>query len=205
MKKINYYLVRTGILILFFGAYSASLAQNAYVTINGLLRDAKTGEKVIHATITVPNTGIGTVSNSDGEFTLKVDTSLNAEYFEVSHLSYATAKFKISDAIGKEKTFNLDILPVRLKEVPVVPEDARAMVELALKNVSKNYSTAPEMMTGFYRESIMQRRDYLSVSEAVIDIYKAPYTSRQNDQVKIYKGRRSSNVKKADTLMVRLP
>jgi hypothetical protein len=204
MKNINYYLVRTGILILFFCAYSASLAQNSYVTINGLLKDAKTGEKVIHATITVPNTGIGTVSNSDGEFTLKVDTSLNAEYFEVSHLSYATAKFKISDAIGKEKTFNLEILPVRLKEVPVLPEDARATVELALRNVSKNYSTAPEMMTGFYRESIMQRRDYLSVSEAVIDIYKAPYTNRQNDQVKIYKGRRSSNVKKADTLMVRL-
>jgi hypothetical protein len=60
------------------------------------------------------------------------------------------------------------------------------------------------MMTGFYRESIMQRRDYLSVSEAVIDIYKAPYTGIQGDQVKIYKGRRSSNVKKADTLMVRL-
>ncbi len=159
-----------------FAIYSATLAQNTFVTVNGLLKDAKTGEKISYATITVPNTGIGTVSNSEGEFTLKVDTSLNAEYFEVSHLSYATAKFKISEAVGKEKTFYLEIQPVQLKEIPVVPKDARGMVEMALRNIRKNYSEVPNMMTGFYRESIMQRRDYLSISEAVIDIYKAPYS-----------------------------
>jgi hypothetical protein len=174
------------------------------VTVNGLLKNAKSGEKVSYATITVPGTGIGTVSNSDGEFTLKVSTSLNAEYFEVSHLSYATAKFKISEAVGKENTFYLEIQPVQLKEVPVVPKDARAIVEMAFRNISKNYSEEPDMMTGFYREYVMQRRDYLSISEAVVDIYKAPYSGMQDDQVKIYKGRKASNVKKADTLMVQL-
>ena len=204
MKTFYKNLIRLGIIFLIFAMHSATLAQNTFVTVNGLLKDAKTGDKVSHATITVLNTGIGTVSNSDGEFILKVDTSLGAKYFEVSHLSYATAKFKISEAIGKEKIFYLEIQPVQLKEIPVVPKDAHAIVEKALKNIGKNYSEVPEMMTGFYRESIMQRRDYLSVSEAVIDIYKAPYTGIQGDQVKIYKGRRSSNVKKADTLMVRL-
>jgi hypothetical protein len=168
------------------------------------LKDALTGEKVSYASITVPSTGIGTVSNSDGEFTLKVSTSLNAEYFEVSHLSYATAKFKISEAVGKEQTFFLDIQPVLLKEIPVVPKDARGMVQMAFANISRNYSDRPNMMTGFYREYIMQRRDYLSISEAVIDIYKAPYLSMQDDQVKIFRGRKASNVKKADTLLVQL-
>lgn len=204
MKTFYKNLIRLGILFLIFAMHIAILAQNTFVTVNGLLKDAKTGDKVSHATITVLNTGIGTVSNSDGEFILKVDTSLGAKYFEVSHLSYATAKFKISEATGKEKTFYLEIQPVQLKEIPVVPKDARAIVEKALKNIGKNYSEVPEMMTGFYRESIMQRRDYLSVSEAVIDIYEAPYTGIQGDQVKIFKSRRSSNVKKADTLMVRL-
>jgi hypothetical protein len=204
MKTFHNIFNRVGILLLFFAICSATLAQNTFITVNGFLEDAKSGEKISHATISIPNTGIGTVSNSDGEFILKVDTSLHAEYFEVSHLSYATAKFKIGEAIGKEKTYYLEIQPVQLKEIPVVPKDARSMVEKALKNTGKNYSEVPEMMTGFYRESIQQRRDYLSVSEAVIDIYKAPYTSAQGDQVKIYRGRRSSNVKKADTLMVRL-
>ena len=112
MKTFRKNLIRVAILFLLFAIYGSAVAQNDYYTVNGLLKDAKTGEKIIYATITVPGTGIGTVSNSDGEFTLKVSKSLNAEYFEVSHLSYATAKFKISEAVGREKTFSLEIQPI---------------------------------------------------------------------------------------------
>jgi hypothetical protein len=204
MKTFTNHLIRTALLFQLFVISSAVLAQEPFVTVNGLLKDAKTGDKVSYATITVPGTGIGTVSNSDGEFTLKVNTSTNAEYFEVSHLSYQTAQFKISDAVGKENAYFLEIQPVQLKEIPVVPQDARGIVEMAMKNIRKNYSEVPNMMTGFYRESVMQRRDYLSIAEAVVDIYKAPYTNMETDQVKIFRGRKASNVKKADTLAVKL-
>ena len=204
MKTFTTNLVRTGILLLLFATISAAKAQNSFVTINGTLKDSKTGEKIRYATIAVPNTGIGTVSNYDGEFTLKVNSALNAESFEVSHMSYATAKFRISEAAGRDKTYFLDVKPIQLKEISVVPGDAREIVEMALRNIDKNYSAVPNMMTGFYRESIRQRRDYLSIAEAVVDIYKAPYLTNQNDQVKIFRGRKGSNVKKADTLMVQL-
>ncbi len=204
MKLFRKILIRTGLLILLFAIYSTTLSQNSFVTISGQLKDAKTGEKIVYATITVPNTNIGTVSNSDGKFTLKVNTSLNAEYFEISHLSYTTAKFKISESVGKDKTFLLEIRPIQLQEMAVVPGDAKSVVESALQNIRKNYSEAPNIMTGFYRESVRQRRDYLSISEAVVDIYKAPYTNKEEDQVKIFKGRKGTNVKKADTLMVQL-
>ncbi len=204
MKSFTKNLIRTGLFFLLITAWGAVSAQTTFVTVNGILKDAKTGNKITYATVTVPNTGIGTVSNSDGEFTLKVNTSLNAEFFEVSHMSYATARFRISEAVGKENTLYLDIQPIQLKEVSVVPQDARGIVEMALKNIRKNYSAVPNMMTGFYRESIRQRRDYLSISEAVVNIHKAPYQSLQDDQVKIFKGRMGTNVKKADTLMVQL-
>ena len=191
-------------LFLLFGLYETSSAQTSFITINGVLKDASTGEKISFAAITIPNTGVGTVSNSRGEFTLKVNTSLGAEYFEVSHLSYTTAKFKISEAVGTEKTFHLEIHPITLREIPVMPADAREMVEMALKNIKQNYSEIPNMMTGFYREYIMERREYISLTEAVIDIYKAPYLNIQSDRVKIYKGRMSSRVEKADTLLVQL-
>ncbi len=207
MKTAIKNLLHMGILIIFMSGSGATYSQNGnntFHTVTGLLKDSKTGEKIIYATISVPNTGIGTVSNSEGEFTLKVNKSINAEYFEVSHLSYATTKFKISESLGKEKTFNLDPQSLMLKEISVVPKDARGIVEMALRNIKKNYSEVPNMMTGFYRETIRQRRDYLSISEAVVDIYKASYPTMQEDQVKIYKGRKGSNVKKADTLMVQL-
>lgn len=204
MKTFHKNLAWMSLLILFFAACGNMVAQNTFVTVSGQLKDSKTGEKIVHANIMVPSTNIGTVSNSDGEFILKVNTSLNAESFEVSHLGYATTKFKISEADGKDRTFNLDPKPIQLKEFSVVPGDARGIVAIALGRIKTNYSTVPNMMTGFYRESIKQRRNYLSISEAVVDIYKAPYTGWQNDQVKIFKGRKSSNVKNADTLMVQL-
>jgi hypothetical protein len=133
-----------------------------------------------------------------------VSSNLKAEYFEISHLGYKTTTFSIAAAMGEEKTYYLEVQAVQLKEVPVVPYDARGMVEMAFRNILKNYSDVPNRMTGFYRESVQQRKDYLSVSEAVVEIYKAPYTSIQYDQVRIYKGRKAANVKKADTLMVTL-
>ncbi len=207
MKTLIHNVLRLGIIILFLSSYGTTIAQtenDSYVSVNGVLKDAKTNERIIYATITVPGTGIGTVSNSDGEFILKVSKASNIDVFEISHLSYATTRFKISESLGKEKTFYLEPQAILLREISVIPGDARGIVEMALRNVKKNYSEVPNSMTGFYRESIRQRRDYLSISEAVVDIYKAPYTAMQNDQVKIFKGRKGTNVKKADTLMVQL-
>jgi len=203
MKTLTKNLTWFGLFIFLLGGHALSQAQNNAITITGVLKDAKTGDKISYATISVPNTSIGTVSNSEGEFILKVNPSLKAEYFQVSHLSYTTTQFKINEANGKEKTYYLDLQPVTLKEL-AIPADPRSVVEMALAGIRQNYSDKAAMMTGFYRESIRQRRDYLSISEAVVDIYKAPYTNRQDDQVKIFKGRKGSNVKKADTVMVQL-
>jgi hypothetical protein len=205
MKTLIYNVLRFGIIILFMSSYGSIYGQNSnnsFFTVSGQLKDAKTGEKIIYATISVPGTGIGTVSNSEGEFLLKVSKSLKADTFEVSHLSYTTTRFKISEIVGKEKTLYLEPQYVMLKSITIVPNDARGVVEMALKSIRKNYSEVPNMMTGFYRETIRQRRDYIAISEAVVDIYKAPYSTMQDDQVKIYKGRKGTNVKKADTLMV---
>lgn len=207
MKTLIQNAFRLSIIILFMSCFGAAYAQNgndSYYTISGLLKDAKSGEKIMYATITVPGSGIGTVSNSEGEFTLKISKSLNADFFEVSHLSYATTKFKISESLEKDKTYYIEPQSVMLSQISIVPKEARRTVEMAMKNIKKNYSTEPNMMTGFYRESVKQRRDYIAISEAVVDIYKAAYENMQSDQVKIFKGRKGANVKKADTLMVQM-
>jgi len=186
------------------GFLNPLLAQDNYITVSGVLKDAKNGDRISYAAIIVPGTGIGTVSNSEGEFTLKISAKVQAEYIEVSHLSYLTTRFKISESSGKHMTFLLEFQPVQLMEFSVVNKDALSLVEMAIKKIKDNYSQEPVMMTGFYREFIMQRRDYISVSEAVVDIYKAPYSGFQNDRVRIFKGRKGTDVKRADTLMVQL-
>jgi hypothetical protein len=103
MKTLIHNVLRLGIIIFFMSTCGSTYAQSdndSFVTINGILKDAKSNEKIIYATISIPGTGIGTVSNSDGEFTLKVSKASTIDVFEVSHLSYATTKFKISESLG---------------------------------------------------------------------------------------------------------
>jgi hypothetical protein len=205
MKTLNQNVIRLGIILIFLSGFATSYGQaDTVYTISGQLKDVKSNEKIAFANISVPGTGIGTVSNSDGEFILKIGKSYKASVFEVSHLSFATKQFKISESAGNDKTYFLEPQVVMLSAITVIPYDARGVVEMARKNIKKNYSETPNMMTGFYRETIKQKRDYISISEAVVDIYKAAYHLSNSDQVKIYKGRKGSDVKKVDTLTVQL-
>jgi hypothetical protein len=204
MKKNAWNLIRSGFLSLLTAFVLVTSAQGTYLTISGIIKDAKSGERIVHASVGIQGTSVGTVSNSDGEFTLKVDTSLHAESFQISHLSYKTKTVRISDATGDQKTYLLETQTIQLKEISVVPVEAREIVANALRNFRKNYAEVPILMTGFYRESVKQNRDYLSISEAVVDIYKTSAMSLLNDQVRIFRGRKGTNVRKADTLMVHL-
>lgn len=184
-----------------------TFAQNntSYYTVNGVIKDSKTKQTVVFATISVPGTNIGTVSNSDGEFTLKVQKSLNTTEFEVSHLGYVNKKFNIGETARMNQEFLVDPYSVQLKELIVRPVDPRSIVLQAMSKVKENYSNIPNLLTGFYRETIKQRREYISISEAVVDIYKSPYDYVfDSDRLRIFKGRKSSNVKKVDTLTVKL-
>jgi hypothetical protein len=133
-----------------------------------------------------------------------VDTSLHNASFEISHLGYKTMTVRINDAAGKGKVYQLENQAVQLKEISVVPKDAREIIGKAMEKIRQNYNEVPNLMTGFYRESVKQNREYLSISEAVVDIYKTPAMSFLNDQVRIFKGRKGTDVKRADTMMVRM-
>jgi len=61
------------------------------------------------------------------------------------------------------------------------------------------------MMRGFYRETIQRGRNYVSISEAIIDVYKGSYTNEyQVDQVKLFKGRKSADVQRMDTVLFKV-
>jgi iron complex outermembrane recepter protein len=60
--------------LLFFCIFSIAFIGSAQnnITLKGIIRDKKTSEKLIGATVSVKGTSIGTSTNFDGEFTLKV-------------------------------------------------------------------------------------------------------------------------------------
>ncbi|EJW93643.1 hypothetical protein, secreted, partial [gut metagenome] len=61
---------------------------SSFVTISGVVKDRQTRKRLEYVNISVPGTNVGTVTNNDGEFTIKVANRLRARQVEVSHVGY---------------------------------------------------------------------------------------------------------------------
>jgi hypothetical protein len=93
--------------------------------------------------------------------------------------------------------------PIQLNEVLVVSGDGRNLVREALERIPQNYATDPNMMIAFYRESVEKGNNYISLVETVLDIYKASYRSYNNDQARIYIGRKATDITPRDTVLLK--
>ena len=196
------------IIVLMIFAVPAILAQNtdlSYITIKGKVKDKGTNKGIVFATVSILETHIGTVTNSNGDFTIKVKKTLGSKQLEFTHIGYHNKAISISKLKPEGNLIILEPTPISIDEVMARPANAKDLVKNAMAMVARNYSSTALNLTAFYRETIKKRRDYISISEAVVDVYKGSYTNKNNDdRAKIYKGRKSSNVKPSDTLAVRL-
>ena len=180
-------------------------AQESFYTVSGKVRDNQTQRPLEYVTISVTNYNLGTVSNADGEFNLKIPNSIKEADVNFSHLGYRSFRLAVQ---GESKT-GVEVLltqsAVVLGDVVVKGGDARYIVQEAVKKIPKNYSSSLNQLTGFYRETVQKRQNYITISEAVIDLYKTPYTEYTNlDRLQILKGRKLLSQKAADTLSVKL-
>lgn len=207
MKTIH---TKTALLLVLFLSVSCLSTLTArdkthLITISGTVKDQKSKKKIEYATISVPGTSIGTITNTDGEFVLKLNDTLGVPAIEISHIGYANYQYPLNGQNVENTTFYLSANSKELKEVVVYTADANEIVRQAIANIANNYSDKESLMTGFYRETIRKRRNYINISEAIIDIYKTPYTMQgiDHDRVQIYKGRQLMSIKPSDTLAVK--
>ncbi|MBN1251225.1 MAG: carboxypeptidase-like regulatory domain-containing protein [Bacteroidales bacterium] len=175
-----------------------------FTTFKGKVKDKDNNKEIVFANISIVGTHVGTVTNLDGEFTIKVKKSSEAQEILFSHIGYDNNKISTSDLKAENNLIYLQVSSKPLNEVTVRPTDAKKLIRQAIEKVHLNYSNSPALYTGFYRETVKQRRDYISISEAIVDIYKQSYIEESDDKVKVFKGRKSTNVKQSDTLAFKL-
>ncbi|QIK53837.1 carboxypeptidase-like regulatory domain-containing protein [Dysgonomonas sp. HDW5B] len=183
-------------------------AQNEshYISVSGVIKDKKSKKKLEYVNVSVPGTGIGTVTNEDGEFLIKINDSIDAKSIEISHMGYSNYRLPIDKrtTTGVEILLNANVN--LLNEVVVESMEPLDLVRKAIQRIGNNYCPEANLMTGFYRETIKKGRNYINISEAVIDIYKTAYTEEgvKQDRVQIEKGRKLLSQKSGDTLAVKL-
>ncbi len=175
-------------------------------TIRGKVVDAETNQPLVFAGIAVQGSNVATVTNLDGEFTLKL-TGSETGNLEFSFVGYKNKVMALSEmkSNGQRNIISLETAMIPIREVivkPLVPEE---IMEKVINRFDENYPEVANDMTGFYRETIRKNRSYISIGEAVVEIFKAPYQNDLRfDAVRIYKGRKSNDVEKMDTVLFKL-
>ena len=212
-KNISFYAV---IILLAFTVQTATSVNSAgkkkadqqgMLTLRGKVIDAETGLPLVFAGISITESNVGIITNIDGEFTLKISPELVSKDLEVTFLGYKNKVVPVSSMRdnGFKNVISMETAPIPIKEIIVKPIDPEAIVEKAITRIGKNYESVPNLMTAFYRETIRKNRTYVSIGEAVVEIFKAPYNNDMRfDGARIYKGRKGADVEKMDTILFKL-
>ena len=57
-------------------------ADDEFITVSGVVKDKQTRKKLEYVNISIPGTNVGTITNNDGEFSIKVKNGLHARQVE---------------------------------------------------------------------------------------------------------------------------
>jgi len=208
MKKIFrhlYLLLPLGLILLTAPISASAQESDGFFTISGTVRDDGSHRPLAGASVSVPDTRVGTVTNADGTFTIKILHTLGARQLEFSYLGYDLRRLPVSGSDRAGLIVDLHQGAIPLADVTVVGGDARAIVEEASRRIGANYSDRANLLTGFYRETVQKRNQYVDIAEAVVEIYRRSYADEvYADRVRIVKGRRLVSPRMADTLAVKL-
>jgi hypothetical protein len=181
--------------------------QETYASIKGKVVDKETLNALVFASVTLKGSNIATVTNIDGEFIIKIPENEASKSLEISFLGYKNKVIPLSEMKnnGYKNIITMETAPIPIKEIIVKPLDPNLIMEKTVAQIDKNYPDVPNLMTSFYRETIRKNRTYVSIGEAVVEIFKAPYNNDfRSDGARIYKGRKSTDVEKIDTVLFKL-
>ena len=174
----------------------------------GIVKDKETRQALANVNVSVQGSNVGTVTNADGVFSLKVSQEELGCGVHVSHIGYQNL-FLPADALtssSKRPTIWMTPTAFSLDMVNVYGGDPMELVEKALRKIPQNYADHDHLFSAFYRETIQKRKRYIGISEAVLDAYKTDYKERDitHDRVQILRGRRLQSQKSSDTLAVKI-
>ncbi len=192
------------LVILLFSASAFAFSAEPFIEFRGTVVDKTTRTPLAFAGISVAGTNMTTVTNTEGEFSLKILTSVAQPKIKVQYIGFISETVTVEELTKNKNRIELTPRTVELPEVSVISIDAEELMRSVFEKVSDNYATNTTQMTAFYRETIKNNSSYVSLSEAVLDVLKEPAGSYKNDVARFYKARKKVDYNKLDTLIFKL-
>ena len=182
----------------------ATFSASPYLILEGTVKERESGEPVSYCSVAITETGLGTVTNQNGQFILKLPDSLQNTSIRFSHIGYE-AQFIPASLMAENRTdIYLDTRYVPLEAVIIRLVNPQKLIKDMLEARAFNYSDVPHYLTSFYREGVNLKRGFTNLTEAVFRVYKTGYSNLNADQVKTVKMRTISNQQMTDTVVMKM-
>ncbi|MCG2431971.1 carboxypeptidase-like regulatory domain-containing protein [Aequorivita xiaoshiensis] len=173
--------------------------------LNGKVADFLTFQPIESASVYIKNTTIGTISNSDGNFALKVPKEHLNDTLVISSIGYKSYNVVIesfengSDIFLEEDVASLD-------EVVIVadprPTTGNGIVQKAIERLPANLPEQAYLQKGFLRHKERNKKEYKWLIESAITLYDSSYAAGAKDFIKINvdETRKSYDLRDIDSL-----
>ena len=189
------YVSRNNLIIL--SPQTKSNINNERIVISGKVVSQK-NIQIPFATIYIEYKSLGTIANAEGVFRFVLPTECSSDTLSISSLGYESVRISPNEYLTKNLEVRLKTSRIAIKDVIVRPEKPGNLVTASFNSIKDNYSNKHVIMNAFFRESSMQDNDYISLSEALIEIKKSSYTSGLNDLIRLVKGRNGTNISQSE-------
>ena len=151
-------------------------------TLNGVILEEGTNKPIPFVNIWITYTPLGTSTNADGGFEIKIPQRMVDEThtLSISSIGYQSRKIKVTTLLqANPVTIRLKSNITSLSGVVVLSERmkkknanrARKLVQEALRKIPKNYPKQPYGLNTFYRHYCSENDNYVRLIEAAVDIY----------------------------------
>ena len=93
------------VLFVFFSGIAEAQNAESYYLVSGIVRDSQSKKPIEYVNVSAKGTNVGTVTNADGKFVLKLQESLSVTEIELSYIGYFNTEISISKDMEQNQTY----------------------------------------------------------------------------------------------------
>ncbi len=135
-------------------------------------------------TIFIEQSGLGTVADKNGKFSLEIPKALHDKFISISFIGYRKQDIPIASLkVNRENVFYMEEEVTGLQEVVLTTKrkgyTGLQLLKKSLKHIEENYSTDTTSFDGYYRETVTENGKYIKYADAICEFNYAPYRKKR--------------------------
>lgn len=187
--KINF-LKSIAYVIFLLGFMSSTLAQTT-IELKGVVLD-NFNDPIPYAAVGIPSKYLGTSTNDEGAFVLKLTEANFTDILEISSIGFKTYKVKVEDYVNN-KTSNITLEEEVMSLDAVVLENPDEMVKKALKRLKKTALSSKHQIDMLYRRSSVENGKTRFMVEHYLNLVDYGPTDVRFDEIGLAEARKSAD------------